>query len=548
VNVAGNSSVTIPGIPAGTSFVVGDQVQYVSANTIYTKLAGAGITQAQGDLRYFQLAAANAPTALTTYGLTNISITGGTANQALTTNGSGALSWASYATAASLSNYLPLTGGTLSGGFVVNGPCNLAVNQLLKISSNNFYFNPAAQSALLSIDVDDATHGYLGGIEGQVNGTRRWRLLVIDGSNETGSNTGSNFSILPCSDGGVVQPAALSITRATGVMTLGQMPSIPGGSANQVLTTNGAGVLSWTAPTVTGYLPLTGGTLTGDLGLTYASPTITMNRAAATNFNIIKGQLNGGDRWQVWLGDGTTEAGNNVGSNFIINAYSNSNILLATPAIQIQRTVPNAPTNPPANVTAASMVQIKTLVGQTLLAGGSGNTAILYIGNPGANSSIIYLDRYSSGNGTGIWGRTSGVNRWYMNFPTGSESGTGNNGGDWALGRYTDAGVLIDNPISIVRATGVVTFSQAIVNPSALALKENISPIDDALAIVKRLTGVRFNRKGQNRREVGVIAEDTREVLPEVVIPTTNGTPGVAYAQIVAVLIEAIKELEKRIG
>jgi hypothetical protein len=49
------------------------------------------------------------------------------------------------------------------------------------------------------------------------------------------------------------------------------------------------------------------------------------------------------------------------------------------------------------------------------------------------------------------------------------------------------------------------------------------------------------------QRKVGVIAQETLEVLPEVVGKDTDGMYNVAYGNITAVLIEAIKEQQTQI-
>jgi len=76
-------------------------------------------------------------------------------------------------------------------------------------------------------------------------------------------------------------------------------------------------------------------------------------------------------------------------------------------------------------------------------------------------------------------------------------------------------------------------------------LKTNIQSITSALDIVKSLRGVKYVKNEMT--EIGVIAQEIQEYLPEVVSETSDGYLTVAYGNIVAVLIEAIKELEKKI-
>ena len=92
-----------------------------------------------------------------------------------------------------------------------------------------------------------------------------------------------------------------------------------------------------------------------------------------------------------------------------------------------------------------------------------------------------------------------------------------------------------------IRATGnVIAYSDA-------RVKENVETIPNALDKVKAMRGVNYNKIGEEKREVGVIAQEVLEVLPEVVHQDEQGMYSVAYGNIVGVLIEAIKELTKEV-
>ena len=75
-------------------------------------------------------------------------------------------------------------------------------------------------------------------------------------------------------------------------------------------------------------------------------------------------------------------------------------------------------------------------------------------------------------------------------------------------------------------------------------LKENIKTIPNALETVKRLRGVSFDRKDFGTKGIGVIAQEIEQVLPEVVVDAEYKS--VSYGNIIGLLIEAIKELEKK--
>ena len=87
---------------------------------------------------------------------------------------------------------------------------------------------------------------------------------------------------------------------------------------------------------------------------------------------------------------------------------------------------------------------------------------------------------------------------------------------------------------------------------SDIKLKTNITTITNALDKVRKLRGVEFDYIDTGKHMVGVIAQEVEEVIPEVVMTTKDKdsddeTKSVAYANMVAVLIEAIKEQQNKI-
>ena len=103
--------------------------------------------------------------------------------------------------------------------------------------------------------------------------------------------------------------------------------------------------------------------------------------------------------------------------------------------------------------------------------------------------------------------------------------------------------------LSYVPSTGTLT-ATALVETSSVTFKENITPIENALDSILKLTGVIYDRKdGSSHNEAGVIAEQVNEVLPNLVTKDENGNPyGVNYTKFSAYLIEAVKELSDKIA
>jgi hypothetical protein len=75
-------------------------------------------------------------------------------------------------------------------------------------------------------------------------------------------------------------------------------------------------------------------------------------------------------------------------------------------------------------------------------------------------------------------------------------------------------------------------------------LKDNIVGLSGSLSTVCALRGVRYTMSGQPH--VGFVAQEVREVIPEAVTQTREGTLAVDYTRIIPLLVEAVKELAKR--
>ena len=84
--------------------------------------------------------------------------------------------------------------------------------------------------------------------------------------------------------------------------------------------------------------------------------------------------------------------------------------------------------------------------------------------------------------------------------------------------------------------------------PSDENLKENIETIQEPLKKVSALRGVTFDFKEDKQKQIGVIAQEVEEIIPEVVVDRPDGYKGVQYGNLVGLLIEAIKEQQEQIN
>jgi hypothetical protein len=107
-----------------------------------------------------------------------------------------------------------------------------------------------------------------------------------------------------------------------------------------------------------------------------------------------------------------------------------------------------------------------------------------------------------------------------------------------------------------LNSSGTLTILGDIVaygSPSDKKLKKNIKPVENALEKTMKLKGVTFDWKEKSegildiKEDIGFIAQDVQEVLPELVRENDNGMLSMRHQGITPILVEAIKELKAEI-
>jgi hypothetical protein len=184
----------------------------------------------------------------------------------------------------------------------------------------------------------------------------------------------------------------------------------------------------------------------------------------------------------------------------------------------------------------------------------------------GFNFEVLNDHAYVKGpdgwNGTGdkaIVALGSGVSN--ESFGCGYVYGTGLVLSTYKLSGGGDFGSSTQNSLVIADTTGQASFINDVVAfaSSDKRLKENVKPLDDALDKINKINGVEFDWiDGKDKHgnsvhsntghDVGVIAQEIEEVLPEVVTTRDSGYKAVKYEKIVPLLIEAIKEQQEQIN
>jgi hypothetical protein len=128
------------------------------------------------------------------------------------------------------------------------------------------------------------------------------------------------------------------------------------------------------------------------------------------------------------------------------------------------------------------------------------------------------------------------------------------------LGNANLSGATFNTPGIMSTASNTVIYGNLSVTGDITAyyssdsrLKGNISVLSDAAAKLNRLQGVEFDwseelmESKDRRHDVGVIAQQVRDVLPEAVVERANGYLAVSYEKIIPLLIEAVKDLQRQV-
>jgi hypothetical protein len=141
----------------------------------------------------------------------------------------------------------------------------------------------------------------------------------------------------------------------------------------------------------------------------------------------------------------------------------------------------------------------------------------------------------------GVWNASDdGANRLY--FVNNGKTIYGNSADgvhEWR-GTANSERMTLDN-------SGNLSADGEICASSDARLKTNVKTIENGLDKVLQLRGVEFDRIDKDAHQIGVIAQEVEEIVPDVVHTNEKGMKSVAYGNLVAVLIEAVKDLKGEI-
>ena len=204
--------------------------------------------------------------------------------------------------------------------------------------------------------------------------------------------------------------------------------------------------------------------------------------------------------------------------------------------LQTARTINGTSFNGSADITIANLVSGSA---QINVASTTGDIAL------GTRTSGNYVATITGGTGVSSTGATTGEGIAHT-ISIGQAVATSDNVRFNSLG----IGGAASGTAGRIDAWGdIVAFSTSDKN-----FKENITPIPNALEKISRISGNTYDWKvdmkefhGFEGNDVGVIAQEIEEVLPQLVTTRENGYKAVKYDKLVALLIEGIKEQQQQI-
>jgi hypothetical protein len=492
-------------------------------------------------------------------GITQLNVSDGTTGQVLTTNGSGTLSFSTVTSGGN--NYsLPLATASIRGGVKI-GYTASGKNYPVQLSSEKMYVNVPWTDT----DTNTVTSvGILGDLStgdielrgaGATAVTKSGGTITITSTdnNTTYSNaTTSVAGLMSSTDKTKLDGIAASANNYVHPTTTGNKHIPAGGAAGQFLKYSADGTAVWAADNNTTYS-------VGDNGLTEKNFTGTLKTkldgiaASANNYvhpttagnkHIPTGGAAGqflkysADGTAVWAADNNTTYtigdGGLTQNNFTTTLKNKLDGIAASA---------NNYSLPEATSTARGGIELFSDTDQTVAANAvsstAGRTYGIQLNSAGqAVVNVPWVDTntnttYTAGTGLTLSGTQFSVTA--NTYAAASHTHTPTQAG---LGNLSSSGNSLAGNFT---ATGDITaYSDA-------RVKENIETLPNALESVKQMRGVTYNKIGEEKQSIGVIAQELEEVVPQLVHTNEEGMKSVAYGNITALLIEALKEQQEQI-
>jgi hypothetical protein len=355
---------------------------------------------------------------------------------------------------------------------------------------------------------------------------------ALDAKQPTGAYLTGNQTITLSGDLSGSGTTSINAQIAANVVSANELNVVGNGTATQFLRSDADGSFTWAVPTDTNttYTAGTGLALTG----TVFSNTITNNNQLTNGAGYITS-----DTTKLPLAGGAMTGPITTNSTFDGRDVSVDGAKLDGIAAGANNY------SFPYTVSAAEGVN--TVAQRT----SSGYLHASYFNGTGSfatSGAASGMATFTGGNGSDTYARpfSAAAARTLLNVADGANNITNNNQLTNGAGYTTYTSNQATNTNSSVTFSSVT--AATINTTSDIRLKDNIRTFESAMDVVSQLRGVRFAWKETGVETVGLIAQEVEKVLPELIGTNADtGLKSVSYANMVAVLIEAVKELKAEI-
>ncbi|MBK6977415.1 MAG: tail fiber domain-containing protein [Cytophagaceae bacterium] len=176
------------------------------------------------------------------------------------------------------------------------------------------------------------------------------------------------------------------------------------------------------------------------------------------------------------------------------------------------------------------------------VSGGSTSVAGKFLANSNATNNFQLLLEEKENDYARISFRNINGDGWHQ---------AANKGADATSSQFNFYYVPNASDVLSLRGDGNAILAGTLTQSSDFRLKKNIQPINNASQKIDQIRGVYFNWKNESHggnTQIGFIAQEMEKVFPELVNTDSKGFKSVAYANMSAVLVEALKEQNQRIN
>ncbi len=328
----------------------------------------------------------------------------------------------------------------------------------------------------------------------------------------------------------------------------------------------------------------------GDVGIGITSPNYLLHihkASAASNWMQITNNSSGSGVWdgffygvnssgapEIWgEGDLAIYTGSGTTNRRTMFLTDDGNVAIGSSSTSFHGTYPERLLVDAGTTTSYNVISGKGSINnylqlniQNTSSGAAASSDVVATANNGSETDK-FIDMGINGSGYSSSGILGGTNTAYL-YATGQDLVVGNatNGKDLIF--FTGGTATTDERVRITSTTiqpgtdnsisngtsakrwSVVYAVNGTIQTSDFRLKKNIQPLQYGLSEVLKMRPVRYDWKDNSgTNKVGLIAQEVQAIVPEVVVgDSTKENLGMNYAELVPVLINAIKELKAELN